>query len=66
MGSNGLPKEVNRRQLFDVGITEERFAGNTDQGEEEAEGQEPAIACFNLKKKLLSPVGPSYWYNLHP
>ena len=58
------PKEVNRRQIFDVGTTQEGLVNR--QKEEEREDQEPAIPWYNPKVKIEVPFGPSHQYNLHP
>ena len=67
MGSKGLPKQVNRRQLFNIGTSEEGLAGQEDWKEEEEEEElEPAIPHYNPKLKPVLPIGPSDNYNLHP
>ena len=43
IGSSGHPKEVNRWQLFDIGITEEGLAGRKEEEDQEKEEEEPAI-----------------------
>ena len=59
IGSKGLPKQVNWRQLFDTGTFEEGLAGGEENEEEEEQG--PAIPHYNLKSKPISPI-----YNLCP
>ena len=64
IGSDGPSKEVNRRQLFDIGVTEEGLAGRREEMEEEVQEQEPAAPQFNPKAKSASPSRPSHSYNL--
>ena len=47
IGSSGHPKEVNRRQLFDIGITEEGLAGRKEEEDQEKDEEEPAIPTYN-------------------
>ena len=47
IGSSGHPKEVNRRQLFDIDITEEGLAGRKEEEDQEKEEEEPAIPKFD-------------------
>ena len=63
IGSSGHPKEVNRRQLFDIGITEEGLAGRREE-DQEREEEEPAIPKFNPQPVKGSPIRPSHPYNL--
>ena len=63
VGSKGLPREVNWRQLFDTGTSEKGLAGG-EENEEEEPG--PAIPHYNPKVKNVSPIGTSHNYNLHP
>ena len=65
IGSKGLPRQVNRRQLFDTGTSEERFA-EREEDEEEEEDPGPATPHYNPKVKPVLPTGPSHNYNLHP
>ena len=55
VGSKGLPKQVNQRQLFDTGTSEEGLAGG-EENEEEEEEQGPAIPHYNPKFKPVSPI----------
>ena len=64
LGSNAKPKEVNRRQIFDVGTTQEGLVDRKE--EEEREDQELAIPWYNPKVKIEVPSGPSHQYNLCP
>ena len=57
IGSSGHPKEVNRRQLFDIGITEEGLAGRKEEDQEKEE-EEPAIPKFNPQPAKGSPIRP--------
>ena len=66
LGSSGHPKEVNRRQLFDIGITEEGLAGRREEEDQEKEEEEPAIPKFNPQPAKLSPIRPGHSYNLRP
>ena len=66
LGSSGHPKEVNRRQLFDIGITEEGLAGRREEEDQEKEEEEPAIPKFNPQPAKLSPIRPGHSYNLCP
>ena len=66
LGSNVKPKEVNRRQIFDVGMTKEGLVNRKEEEEREEEDQEPAIPQYNLKVKIEIPSGPSHQYNLCP
>ena len=69
-GSHAKPKEVNRRQIFDVGTTQEGLVNRQEEEEGEEEGeeedQEPAIPRYNPKVKIEVPSGPSHQYNLRP
>ena len=64
IGSDGPSKEVNRRQLFDIGVTEEGLAGRKETVEEEVQELEPAAPQFNPKAKSASPSRPNHTYNL--
>ena len=64
LGSDGPSREVNRRQLFDIGVTEEELAGRREEEEEETPEEEPAAPQFNPKVKNTSPIGPKHSYNL--
>ena len=66
IGSSGHPKEVNRRQLFDIGITEEGLAGRKEEEDQEREEEEPAIPRFNPQLAKGSPIRLGHSYNLHP
>ena len=63
IGSKGLPRQVNRRQLFDTGTTEEGLA---EREEVEDEDPRPAIPHYDPKVKPVSPIGPLHKYNLRP
>ena len=63
LGSDGPSREVNRRQLFDIGVTEEGLAGRKEVEEEVLE-EEPAAPQFNPKPRNTSPLGPRHSYNL--
>ena len=56
LGSNAKPKEVNRQQIFDVGMTQEGLVDRKEKEEREEENQEPAIPRYNPKVKILVPV----------
>ena len=56
LGSSGHPKEVNRWQLFDIGITEEGLAGRKEEENQEKDEEEPAIPKFNPQPAKLSPI----------
>ena len=64
--SSGHPKEVNRRQLFDIGITEEGLAGRKEEEDQEKDEEEPAIPTYNPQLVKSSPVRPGHAYNLRP
>ena len=64
--SSGHPKEVNRRQLFDIGITEEGLAGRREEEDQEKDEKEPAIPTYNPQLVKVSPIRPSHSYNLRP
>ena len=66
LGSNAKPKEVNRRQIFDVGTTQEGLVNRKEEEEREEEDKEPAVPRYNPKVKIAVPSGPSHQYNLHP
>ena len=66
IGSSGHPKEVNRRQLFDIGITEEGLAGRKEEEDQEKDEEEPAIPTYNPQPAKSSPVRPGHAYNLRP
>ena len=66
MGSNAKPKEVNRQQIFDVGMTQEGLVDRKEEEERKEEDQEPAIPQYNPKVKIEVPSGPSHQYNLCP
>ena len=59
-------KEVNRRQLFDIGITEEGLAGRKEEEDQEKEEEEPAIPKFNPQLAKGSPIRLGHSYNLRP
>ena len=63
-GSDGPSKEVNRRQLFDIGVPEEGLAGRKEVEEEEDQEEEPAAPQFNPKPGNTLLSGPSHPYNL--
>ena len=64
LGSDGPSREVNRRQLFDIGVTEEGLAGRRDVEEEEVLEEDPAAPQFNPRPSNTSPLGPRHSYNL--
>ena len=66
LGSNEKPKEVNRRQIFHVGTTQEGLVDRKEEEEREEEDQEPAIPQYNPKVKIEVPPGPGHQYNLCP
>ena len=66
IGSKGLPRQVNRRQLFDMGTSEEGLAEREEEKEVEDEDPRPAIPHYNPKVKPMLPIGPSHKYNLRP
>ena len=66
IGSSGHPKEVNRRQLFDIGITEEGLAGRKEEEDQEKDEEEPAIPTYNPQPAKSSPVRPGHSYDLRP
>ena len=66
LGSNAKPKEVNRWQIFDVGMTQEGLVDRKEEEESEEEDQEPSIPWYNPKVKIEFLSGPSHQYNLHP
>ena len=66
LGSNAKPKEVNRWQIFDVGMTQEGLVNRKEEEEGEKEDQEPAIPQYNAKVKIEVPSVPSHQYNLRP
>ena len=66
LGSNGPSREVNRRQLFDISVTEEGLAGRKEIEEEGVQEEEPAAPQFNPKPSNTSPLGPKHAYNLRP
>ena len=45
--SSGHPKDVNCRQLFNIGITEEGLAGRKEEEDQEKDEEESAIPKFN-------------------
>ena len=51
LGSNATPKEVNRWQIFDIGMTEEGLAEQREEKENEKEDPEPAIPQYDPKSK---------------
>ena len=53
LGSNKNPKEVNRRQIFNVGTMQEGLVDRKEEEEGEKEDQWPAIPQYNLKMKKL-------------
>ena len=64
IGSDGPSREVNRRQLFDIGVTEEGLAGRREAEEEEEPEEGPAAPQFNPRFRNTSPSGPKHTYNL--
>ena len=66
LGSSGHPKEVNCRQLFDIGITEEGLAGKKEEEDREKDEEEPAIPKLNPQPAKVSPIRSGHSYNLHP
>ena len=66
LGSYAKPKEVNRRQIFDVGTTQEGLVNRKEEEEREEEDQEPAIPQYNPKVKIEVLSGPNHQYNLRP
>ena len=66
LGSHATPKEVNRRQIFDIGTMQEGLADREEEREVEREEQEPAIPQYNPKYKPEVPSGPNHPYNLRP
>ena len=64
LGSDGPSREVNRRQLFDIGVTEEGLASRREVEEEEVLEEEPATPQFNPKPSNTLPLGPRHSYNL--
>ena len=66
IGSSGQPKEVNCRQLFDIGITEEGLAGRKEEEGQDKDEEEPAIPTYNLQPAKPSPVRPGHSYDLRP
>ena len=66
IGSSGHPKEVNRRQLFDIGIMEEGLAGRKEEEDQGKDEEEPAIPTYNPQLAKLSPVRPGHSYDLRP
>ena len=66
IGSSGQPKEVNRWQLFDIGITEEGLAGRKEEEDQDKDEEEPAIPTYNPQPAKPSPVRPGHSYDLRP
>ena len=66
LGSNVKPKEVNNRQIFDVGTTQEGLVDGQEEEEREEEDQKPVTPQYNPKVKIEFSSGPSHRYNLHP
>ena len=66
LGSSSHPKEVNHRQLFDIGITEEGLAGRKEEEDQEKDEEEPAIPTYNPQPAKVSPIRPGHSYNLRP
>ena len=66
LGSNAKPKEVNRRQIFDVSTMQEGLVERKEEEKEEKEDQEPAVPRYNPKVKIEVPSGPSHQYNMRP
>ena len=64
--SKGLSRQVNQRQLFDMGTSKEGLAEREEEEEVEDEDLGPAIPHYNPKVKLVLPIGPSHKYNLCP
>ena len=64
--SSGQPKEVNRRQLFDVGVTEKGLAGRKEEEDLDREEEEPVIPKYNPQLVKSSPVRPRHSYDLRP
>ena len=56
---------MNRRQIFDVGTTQEGLVDRQEEEEREEEDQELAIPWYNLKVKIEFLSEPSHQYNLH-
>ena len=66
LGSNGQPKEVNRWQLFDIGVTEEGLAGQGKEEDQKEVEEEPVIPKYNPRPVKMSPIRPGHSYNLRP
>ena len=66
LGSSGHPKEVNRRQLFDISIMEEGLADRKEEEDQEKDEEEPAIPTYNPQPVKVSPIRPGHLYNLRP
>ena len=66
IGSKGLPRQVNQRQLFDTGTSEEGLAEREEDEKVEDENPGPAIPHYDPKVKPVLPIGRSHSYNLHP
>ena len=66
IGSSGQPKEVNRRQLFDIGIMEEGLVGRKEEEDQDKDEEEPAIPTYNPQPEKPSPVRPGHSYDLCP
>ena len=66
LGSNAKPKEVNRQQIFDVGMMQEGLVERKEEEKEEKEDQEPAVPRYNPKVKIEVPSGASHQYNMRP
>ena len=64
--SSGHPKEVNRRQLFNIDITEEGLVGRKEEEDQEKDEEEPAIPTYNPQPAKSSPVRLGHLYDLHP
>ena len=63
IGSKGLPRQVNLRQLFDTG-TDTGLAEREEEEEVEDEDPGPAIPHYHPKVKPVSTIGPLHKYNL--
>ena len=66
IGSSGQPKEVNRRQFFDISIMEEGLAGRKEEEDQDKDEEERAIPTYNPQPAKPSPVRPGHSYDLHP
>ena len=64
--SSGQPKEVNRQQLFNIGVTEEGLAGRKEEEDQDREEEEPVIPKYNPQPVKSSLVRPGHSYDLRP